>query len=140
MHAILANKNDIIKCVKAYWSFGFDNHKTSDQVQLVKTERFLALWVDQKEIEGVDLNKRDIIDKARLFYKAVCRRDSVVLGGCKVSTGWLYRFLKWKKIRNIRCTGESRSAEDVAAKDFPDVLRGIIEGGWVSSRRHLQHG
>ena len=87
------------------------------------------MWADQKENEGVDLDKRNIIDKARLFYKAVCRRDGVVLGGFKASTGWLYRFLKRKKIRNIRCTGESCSADDVVAKDFPDVLRGIIEEG-----------
>ena len=75
MRTILSNKNDIMKCVKAYGSSGFDNRKTSGQVQLVKTERSLALWIDQKESEGVDLEKREIIDKARLFYKAVCRRD-----------------------------------------------------------------
>ena len=87
MRTILVSLNDIMKCVKAYRSSGFDNHKTSDQVQLVKTERFVALWVDQKENEVVDLDKRDIIDKARLFYKAVCRRDGVVLGAFKASTG-----------------------------------------------------
>ena len=86
------------------------------------------MWVDRKESEGVDLDKRDIIDKTRRFYKAVCRRDRVVPGGFKASSGWLYRFLKRKKIHNVRCTGESRST-DVAAKDFPDVLRGIEEGG-----------
>ena len=64
---ILSNKNDIMKCVKAYGSSSFDNCKTSGQVQLVKTECFLALWVDRKESEGVDLDKRDIIDKARLL-------------------------------------------------------------------------
>ena len=37
--------------------------------------------------------------------------------------------LKRKKILYVRCTGESRSADDVAAKDFPDVLRGIVEEG-----------
>ena len=97
MRTILSIKNDIMKCVKAYGSSGFDNRKTSDQVQLVKTERFLALWVDHKESEGVDLDKRDIIDKAKLLYKAVCRRDRVVSGGFKANTGWLYWFLKRKK-------------------------------------------
>ena len=85
--------------------------------------------VDRKESEGVDLDKRDIIDKARLFYKAVCTRDGVVPGGFKASTGWLYRFLKQKKIYNIRCTGESRSADAIAARDFPNVFRGTIEEG-----------
>ena len=27
------------------------------------------------------------------FYKAVCRRDGVILGGFKAFTGWLYWFL-----------------------------------------------
>ena len=53
----------------------------------------------------------------------------MVPGDFKASTGWLYRFLKQKKICNVRCTGESHSTDDVAAKDFPDVLRGIIEEG-----------
>ena len=43
VRTILVNKNDIMKCVKAYESSGFDNRKTSDQVQLVKTERFFSL-------------------------------------------------------------------------------------------------
>ena len=93
--------------------------------------------MDRKESEGVDLDKREIIDRAKVFYRAVCKRDGVPLGGFKASTGWLYRFLKWKKIRNVRCTGESRSANEVAAKDFPDVFRGYHRGGWLSSRCHL---
>ena len=36
-------------------------------MQLVKTKRYLALWVDRKESEGVDLDKIEIIVKARLF-------------------------------------------------------------------------
>ena len=43
VRTILSNKNNIMKCVKAYGSSGFDNRKTSDQVHLVKTVRYLAL-------------------------------------------------------------------------------------------------
>ena len=74
LYAILSNKNDIMKCAKANGSSGFDNRKTSDQVQLVKTEHYLALWVDWKESEGVELDKRETLHEARLFYMAVCRR------------------------------------------------------------------
>ena len=47
----------------------------------------------------------------------------------RLTLGGFIGFLSEKKIRNVRCTGESRSTDDVAAKDFPDVLRGIIEEG-----------
>ena len=82
-----------------------------------------------KESEGVDLDKKEIIDKAKVFYAAVCKRDGIIPGPFRASSGWLYRFLKRKNIRNVRNTGESRSANEVAATDFPDVFRGIIEEG-----------
>ena len=129
VRTILGKRADIEKCYKAYGCSGFDNRKFSDSVLLVKTERFLTLFIARKDKEGVPLDKKEIMDKARLFYKAVCKREGVPLGNFKASNGWLYRFLKRKGIRNIKLTGESRSANEVAAKDFPDVLKGIIEEG-----------
>ena len=129
VRTILLKKDAIVKCVKAYGSSSLDNRKTSNSVQLVKTERYLALWVDRRESEGADLDKKEICDRAKVFYRAVCKRDGVAPYGFKASSGWLHRFLKRKKIRRKKNTGEVRSADDVAAKDFPAVFRGILEDG-----------
>ena len=51
VRTILSKKDDIVKCVKAYGSSGLDNQKTSDQLQLVKAEQFLALWVDGRKVK-----------------------------------------------------------------------------------------
>ena len=44
----------------------------------MRTERYLALWVDIRESEGADLDKKEITDKAKVFYRALCKRDGVV--------------------------------------------------------------
>ena len=129
VRTIWSKRADILACAKAYGSSDFDSWKTSDQIQLVKTERYLALWVDRREREGADLDKKAIIDKAKLFYRAVCKRDGVSPAGFKASSGWLYRFLGRKKIRRMKNTGESRSADEVAANNFPTVFRGLVEDG-----------
>ena len=87
------------------------------------------MWINRKETECVALDKRQIIDQAMVFYKAICRKAGKLPCGFKASTGWLYNFLKRKEIRNVTLTGEAHSADAVAAKEFPDILKGIIEEG-----------
>ncbi|GFU56562.1 HTH CENPB-type domain-containing protein [Trichonephila clavipes] len=49
------------------------------------------------------------------------------------SKGWLTGFLKRNTLHNIKITGESATAEEGAAKIFPEELAKIIEDGDYSA-------
>ncbi|GFX55111.1 tigger transposable element-derived protein 1 [Trichonephila clavipes] len=50
-----------------------------------------------------------------------------------VSKGWLSGFLKRNALHNIKITGESAIADEVAPKIFPEELAKIIEDGDYSA-------
>ena len=130
VRCILKKRDEILKCVDAYGSSALDGRMRSYACsELVKTERFLALWISRKESEGVPLDKRAIMDQAKKIYECVCRRAGKIPAGFKASTACLYNFLERKGIRNVRLTGEIHSADELAASDFPQILEGIIEEG-----------
>ena len=45
------------------------------------------------------------------------------------STGWMISFLKRRALHNIKIKGETASADELAAKEFPQKLGKIIEDG-----------
>ncbi|GFV91628.1 hypothetical protein TNCV_4761931 [Trichonephila clavipes] len=49
------------------------------------------------------------------------------------SKGWLTGFLKRNALHNIKITGESATADEGAAKIFPEELAKIIEDGDYSA-------
>ena len=100
--------------------------------KVIMMERYLNVWISRKEREGVPLDKKQIQDMAMTFYRSICHRQKVTPGTFKASTGWLYRFMGRKSIKNLKLTGEIASADQVAADNFPAVLRGIIEEGGYS--------
>ena len=53
VRTIIKNRESILKCIDAYGSSAIDNRrKTRECTELVKTERYLALWINRKESEG----------------------------------------------------------------------------------------
>ena len=48
---------------------------------------------------------------------------------CSASTGWMTSFLKRHALHNIKMNGEIASADELAAKEFPQKVRKIIEDG-----------
>lgn len=93
----------------------------------------LLKWKDilsnRKEREGSAIDKLAIQEQAMSFYTVICRKSGSSLGNFRASTGWLYRFLQRKEIRNIKFTGESASADRDAASQFPAVLKAVIDEG-----------
>ncbi|XP_068246764.1 tigger transposable element-derived protein 1-like [Palaemon carinicauda] len=131
VRSILKNEEQILKMCDSYGSSSLDSrsYTSTNSKELIKMERFLVLWINRKESEGVDLDKMTIMDQAKSFYSLICKKHNVLPSGFKASTGWLYRFLERKGIRNLNMTGERNSADEIAAKEFPAILKGIIEDG-----------
>ena len=131
VRTIWKKREEILEMYESYGASGVDSRKyaSSASKELVKMERDLALWINRKEGEGVAIDKKQIMNQARVFYKSICKKNRVLPFGFKASTGWLYRFLERKNIRRIKLTADVHSADEVAAKEFPSILKGIIEEG-----------
>ncbi|KAK4319931.1 hypothetical protein Pmani_009171 [Petrolisthes manimaculis] len=132
VRCIWKKKDEIRKAVKAYGGGSVDDRKRVNDRRVVKMEQYLASWISDKESQSIPLTKKGIMDMARDFYLTICHAQRAKPGKFKASTGWLYRFLSRKDIRNINLTGEIASADSVAATNFPAILKDIIEeGGYV---------
>ena len=131
VRSVLKNAESLRKMSKSYGASPFDSRKylCSSSDLLVKMERFLMVWLTRKESEGVPVDKRQLKDQALCFYNLLCTKANLAPTGFVASNGWLARFLKRKEIRNVKLTGERCSADEVAAKEFPAILKGIIEEG-----------
>lgn len=129
VRTIWKNKSEILRSIKAYGITKLDTRKRTRDERVIKMERYLEMWINRKEREGSAIDKRAIQEQAMSFYTVICRKSGSSLGNFRASTGWLYRFLQRKEIRNIKFTGESASADRDAASQFPAILKAVIDEG-----------
>ena len=127
VRTVIKNKDSINKTLNAYGS---------PDPKVIKMECYLNVWINRKESEGVPLDKKQIMSMARHLYSNICKKRKVPVGSFKASTGWLYQFLGHKEIRNVTLTGESASADQIAAEN----IKGCHRGGRLPARANLQHG
>ena len=129
VRTIWKKKDEIKASVKAYGTSQIDNRKRAWDEKLMKMERFLALWIERKEKEGSSVDKRQIKQQAKSFYEVICLKTNVPVGNFHASNGWLQRFLKRKEIKKLGYSGETASADANAAKEFPSILKEMIDEG-----------
>lgn len=127
VRTILKQKEQIEKLKKSYGASKVDERKRKTSAEIVAMERYLSIWINRKESEGVPLDKKSIMEQAKIFYVMICKKNGVAPSAFKASSGWLYRFLRRKGIRNVRLTGEGHSADEVAAQQFPEYLKEVIQ-------------
>ncbi|GFW20788.1 tigger transposable element-derived protein 1 [Trichonephila clavipes] len=107
-------------------------------VLLERTERAIAIWIEEQVQRRIPVSGYLIQEKALQFYKSMKQSEpstSTSLAGKEFSAskGWLTGFLKRNALHNIKITGESATADEGAAKIFPEELAKIIEDGDYSA-------
>ncbi|GFS62976.1 tigger transposable element-derived protein 1 [Trichonephila clavipes] len=106
-------------------------------VLLERTERAIAIWIEEQVQRRIPASGYLIQEKALQFYKSMKQSEpstSTSQAGKEFSAsrGWLTGFLKRNSLHNIKIIGESATAEG-AAKIFPEELAKIIEDGDYSA-------
>ncbi|KAK3890069.1 hypothetical protein Pcinc_005984 [Petrolisthes cinctipes] len=129
VRTIWRKRDEIRASIKAYGASKIDSRKRAPDSKVIKMERYLNAWVSKKKREGVPVNKKQIMEMAKEFYLTICDKEKVQPSRFQASTGWLYRFIDRKEIRNVNLTGEAASADSVAAGNFPQILKDTIEEG-----------
>ncbi|GFX81288.1 tigger transposable element-derived protein 1 [Trichonephila clavipes] len=107
-------------------------------VLLERTERAIAIWIEEQVQKRIPVSGYLIQEKAIQFYKSMKQSEpstSTFQAGKEflASKGWLTGFLKRNALHKIKITGESATADEGAAKIFPEELAKIIEDGDYSA-------
>ncbi|GFX42931.1 tigger transposable element-derived protein 1 [Trichonephila clavipes] len=107
-------------------------------VLLERTERAIAIWIEEQVQRRIPVSGYLIQEKALQFYKSMKKSEpstSTSQAGkyFSASEGWLTGFLKRNALHNIKITGESATADEGAAKIFAEELAKIIEDGDYSA-------
>ncbi|GFS71424.1 tigger transposable element-derived protein 1 [Trichonephila clavipes] len=107
-------------------------------VLLERTERAIAIWIEEQVQRRIPVSGYLIQEKALQFYNSMEQSEastSTSQAGKEFSAskGWLTGFLKRNALHNIKITGESATADEGAAKIFPEELAKIIEDGDYSA-------
>ncbi|GFV66238.1 uncharacterized protein TNCV_2631791 [Trichonephila clavipes] len=127
VRAIKKNEAAIIKSVISGTRLSIKFASYRRDVLLERTERAIAIWIEEQVQRKIPVNGYLIQEKALQFYKSMKQSEpstSTSLAGKEfsVSKGWLTRFLKRNALHNIQITGESATADEGAPKIFPEEL------------------
>lgn len=105
---------------------------------LEKTEKHMVLWIEDLQEKKIPIDGKIIKEKALRIYNRLQELEPSVShqGTNKIafnaSHGWLTGFLKRHAFHNVKIQGELASADENAAKNYPNELAKIIqEGGYT---------
>ena len=90
-------------------------------------ENLLSIWIDRQNRQRSTVSQESIQEKALSLFedlKIKYPNEDVEL---KASEGWFMRFKEQKSYRSLKKQGESASAYERAAAEFPATLKKIIE-------------
>ncbi|GFT82990.1 tigger transposable element-derived protein 1 [Trichonephila clavipes] len=107
-------------------------------VLLERTERAIAIWIEEQVQRRIPVSGYLIQEKALQFYKSMKQSEPSTSPSqpgkeFSASKGWLTGFLKRNALHIIKVTGKSATADEGAAKIFPEELAKIIEDGDYSA-------
>ena len=94
---------------------------------MVKMEKALSLWMDDMEQRHVPMDTNLVKNKAFSLFKKFKEESGGEGVDFQASKGWFENFKKCQGLHNVKLTGESASADKVAAAVFPTELQELIE-------------
>uniref|UniRef100_A0A8C3S184 HTH CENPB-type domain-containing protein n=1 Tax=Chelydra serpentina TaxID=8475 RepID=A0A8C3S184_CHESE len=100
-------------------------------LESMKTEKALNLWLEDMNRKRVPINGTMLQEKAlsiyAMFKPPAKEGQPSDKKEFKASQGWLNSFRNRFNLRNVQTTGEVASANEEAAKAYPEQLKQIIE-------------
>ncbi|UYV68894.1 hypothetical protein LAZ67_6001509 [Cordylochernes scorpioides] len=99
-----------------------------------KTEKALVIWIEDLTQKRIPLDGHLIKMKALKFYKELKESEASTSSResnpqFSASTGWLTGFIKRHSFHNLKIKGEVASADEEAARKYPEKLAKIIKDG-----------
>ncbi|GFX39838.1 tigger transposable element-derived protein 1 [Trichonephila clavipes] len=99
-----------------------------------KTEQALVIWIEDLTQKRIPLDGHLIKMKALKFYKELKESEPSTSSResnpqFSASTGWLTGFIERHSFHNLKIKGEVASADEEAARKYPEKLAKIIKDG-----------
>ncbi|GFV64778.1 tigger transposable element-derived protein 1 [Trichonephila clavipes] len=138
LRAIKKNEAAIRKSVISETKLSTKFASYTRDVLLERTESVIAIWIEEQVHRMIPVSSYLIPEKVLQFYKSMKQSEpstSTSQAGKELSAskGYLTGFLKRNALHNIKITGERATADEGAAKIFPEELAKIIEDGDYSA-------
>ena len=135
VRSLRKNKENLAASVKVFSRFPSARTlaDTSQRNRLLAImEHYLNEWVIRRDREKGDISGPAIRSQARLYFDSVCRKKNVnPPPHFSASVGWLAAFKKRYEVKYALKHGESRSADEEAARTYPEIFQRLVtEGGY----------
>ncbi|XP_021573038.1 tigger transposable element-derived protein 1 [Carlito syrichta] len=126
---ILKNKDKIMEHMKSAVPMSTIISKKRGKV-MEEMEKLLSVWMQDQHQRRVPLSLMLIQEKAKSLYEDLKKKHGEESEGASfnASHGWFHRF-KARANLHVKVSGEAVSADTVAAREFPETLREIIDEG-----------
>lgn len=94
-----------------------------------KMEELLNIWIENNKTQNIPMSQMDIQEKALSIFENLkngSTDESTEDVTFQASRGW---FEKFKKRFNFNMKGKVANANEISSKEYPNILKGIIERG-----------
>ncbi|UYV64091.1 hypothetical protein LAZ67_2006550 [Cordylochernes scorpioides] len=113
---------------------GESEKNVAKKAKTKKTETALVIWIEDLTQKRIPLDGHLIKMKALKFYKELKESEPSTSSResnpqFSASTGWLTGFIKRHSFHNLKIKGEVASADEEAARKYPEKLAKIIKDG-----------
>ncbi|GFX69760.1 tigger transposable element-derived protein 1 [Trichonephila clavipes] len=134
IRAIKKNEAAIRKSVRSGTNLSSKISSYSRDTLIEKTEKALVIWIEDLTQKRIPLDGHLIKMKALKFYKELKESEPSTSSResnpqFSASTGWLTGFIKRHSFHNLKIKGEVASADEEAARKYPEKLAKIIKDG-----------
>lgn len=99
---------------------------------LEKMEKLLIIWIEDNNKRRMPMSQMTIQEKALSIFENLKNGytdESAEDVTFQASRGWFEKFKNRFNLHNLKMKGEAASADEPAAKEYPNILKGIIERG-----------
>jgi hypothetical protein len=95
-----------------------------------KMENLLGIWIEDNNQRNIPMSTMTIQEKGRsIFEKLKLENGNPASETFLASKGWFEKFKNRHNLHNIKLKGEAASSDITAARDYPKILKQIIEEG-----------
>ncbi|XP_059939309.1 tigger transposable element-derived protein 1-like isoform X2 [Mesoplodon densirostris] len=129
--SIVKNKDKIMEHVKSAMPMTSTIITKKRGKVMEEMEKLLSVWMQDQRQRRVPLSLMLIQEKAKSLYEDLKKKHGEESEGksFNASRSWVHRFKARAKLHNVKVSDKAASTDTVAAREFPETLREIIDEG-----------
>ena len=115
LHTIRKDREKIMAAVKSGVGSFSTKVSSGQSSTMVRMEKMLFTWVDQRKRQGLNVTSDDTKKKAMDCFSYLKEKEICPMPKFSASMGWFYKFKTRYGFHNVKRSGEAKSANDYTA-------------------------